>query len=90
MATKRRIGHPERAMDDNEIVSRWAFSVPPVSAQRNTRPVQFSIGCKSCSHSVGWIGKGTSDLWCNNHNVAAVIRCERFTYEPGTDEQEAA
>ena len=40
--------------------------------------------CLSCRHSIGTDG----GLWCQSRHTWAVRRCERFEYEPGTDEGE--
>jgi hypothetical protein len=40
--------------------------------------------CLSCRHSIGTDG----GIWCQSRHTWAVRRCERFEYEPGTDEGE--
>lgn len=47
--------------------------------------------CFSCRHSHHRVlGQDIAlpCLWCGLHQREATKRCERFEYEPGTDEQE--
>ena len=42
--------------------------------------------CRSCHHSHSILGQFRPVLWCRHHDMPAKALCERFVYEPGTDE----
>ena len=55
----------------------------------NNRPPFYEPTCASCRNSYGALASGYFPvLMCSIDEAEAVDKCDRFEYEPGTDENE--